>query len=146
MSAPAAGTEPFVAYTRASIAELSSARVVVEQPAAPELDNHVGVRHASALHSAGYEASRALVVAALGERYRSEDLRFEESEISYTAVGLGPLTTTAEPAGEGWGRLPGESTEDTDGISLISTVTTTNQEGKVVARLRVRWTLAPLKA
>ncbi|HEX5376170.1 MAG TPA: DUF4442 domain-containing protein [Solirubrobacterales bacterium] len=142
MTAPAAGTEAFVAYTRATIAEVSSTRVVVEQPAAPELDNHVGVRHASALHSAGYEASRALVAAALGERHRSGDLRLEESEISYTAVGLGPLTTTAEPTGEGWDRLPVESPGEMHGITLTSTVTTTNEEGKVVARLRVRWALA----
>ncbi|HEY5707999.1 MAG TPA: DUF4442 domain-containing protein [Solirubrobacterales bacterium] len=146
MTAPVTGTEPFVAYTRSSIAEVSSTRVVVKQPAAPELDNHVGVRHASALHSAGYEASRALVVAALGEQYRPEDLRLEESEISYTAVGLGPLTTTAEPTGEEWDRLPVEPAEDMDGTTLTSTVTTTNQEGKVVARLRVRWTLAPLRS
>jgi hypothetical protein len=143
MAAPATGTDPFVAYTRTNIAEVSPKRVVVEQPAAPELDNHVGVRHASALHSAGYEASRALVVAALGERHRSEDLRLEESEISYTAVGLGPLTSIAEPEGKGWDKLPVGSAEDMDGISLDSTVTTTNQEGKVVARLRLRWTLAP---
>lgn len=145
MAAPATGTEPFVAFTRASVTEVSPARVVVEQPAAPELDNHVGVRHASALHSAGYEASRALVVAALGERCRSEDLRLEESEIAYTAVGLGPLTTIAEPAGEEWDRLPAASAGKMDGIALTSTVTTTNREGKVVARLRVCWTLAPLK-
>jgi len=146
MSAQAAGTEPFVAHTRASIAEVSATRVVVEQPAAPELDNHVGVRHASALHSAGYEASRALVAAALGEWHRPEDLHLEESEISYTAVGLGPLTTTAEPTGEGWDRLPFESAEDIDGVTLTSAVTTTNQEGKAVAHLRVRWRLAPPKA
>ncbi|HEX6753007.1 MAG TPA: DUF4442 domain-containing protein [Solirubrobacterales bacterium] len=144
MTPPATGTEPFVAYTRVSVTEVSSRRVVVEQPAAPELDNHVGVRHASALHSAGYEASRALVVAALGEQCRSEDLRLEESEISYTAVGLGPLTTTAEPTGEEWDRLPVAPAEEMDGIALTSTATTTNQEGKVVARLHARWVLAPL--
>ena len=145
MTTPATDTEPFVAYTRSSVAEVSSTRVVVKQPAAPELDNHVGVRHASALHSAGYEASRALVVAALGERCRPEDLRLEESEISYTAVGLGPLTTTAEPTGEEWDRLPVASAGEMDGVTLTSTVTTTNQEGKVVARLRTRWMLAPPK-
>lgn len=141
MSTAATETEPFVSYARATVTEARPARVVVEQPAAPELDNHVGVRHASALHSAGYEASRALVAAAAGGIWEGQ-IRLEQSEIEYVAVGLGKLTTCAEPTGDGWDRLSTEPAEALARLTLTASVTTTNEEGKVVARLELSWTLS----
>lgn len=139
MSVEAVGPDPFVTQTQSRLVEASPRRAVVEQPAAAALDNHVGVRHASALHAAGYEASRALLSASLDGPGR-RDLSLVESEIEYTAVGLGPLTTVAEPAGDNWTRL-GDLTEG-GRVTLDTAVTTSDAEGKPVARLRLSWSVS----
>lgn len=141
MSTGVTDTEPFILRTQPRVVDAGPTRAVVEQAAAPELDNHVGVRHASALHAAGYEASRALLAAALGDLAARVEASLAESEISYTAVGLGLLTTTAEPTGEGWGDLAG-ALRSGDSVDLATALATVDEEGKVVARLRTTWTVA----
>src|SRR5881392_3987667 len=91
------GNDAYAAYCRATVLEAGPERAAVEQPPEPEVDNHVKVRHASALYTAAYEAARQLVLAALGERAGSAEVRLADSEIRYTAVGLGLLKSTAEP-------------------------------------------------
>ncbi|HEX8066919.1 MAG TPA: DUF4442 domain-containing protein [Thermoleophilaceae bacterium] len=139
MASPRAqATDPFGEHTRSRVVDARPERAVVEQPAVRELDNHVGVRHASALHAAGYAASRALIAAALGELAESRSVRLVESDVSYASVGLGPLTTTAEPTGRGWDALA-----DGSSVTLASTVTTTNEQSRTVARLELSWAVEP---
>lgn len=143
MSALVQATEPFVEYLSTRVVEAGPARAVVEQPAVRELDNHVGVRHASALHAAGYEASRALIAAALGPGAVFARAFLAGSDISYTAVGLGLLTTTAEPSGAGWDTLAIDLAAGS-AVTLTSVVRTTDEEGKTVAKLEVSWTVEPV--
>lgn len=139
---PPIDTEPFALHTCVRILDTSPDRVVVEQPPQRELDNHVGVRHASALHAAACEASRVLVEAALRQRALSASVHLAESDISYTSVGLGVLTTTAEPSGPGWGSLETELTSGST-LALNCEATTTNEQGKPVIKLKVSWALTP---
>jgi acyl-coenzyme A thioesterase PaaI-like protein len=138
MSADLATKDPYSDHTLSRVLEATPERAVVEQPMEPEVDNHVKVRHASALYAAAYEAARQLVVAALGDRADSVEVRLADSEIKYAAVGLGTLTSTAEPQGEGWDKL--DSGEE---LELDSLVTTTDPNGKTVTTLTVRWQVLP---
>jgi hypothetical protein len=130
--------DPFVAATGVRLRSAGPRRAVVEQAALPELDNHVGVRHASALHAAGYAASRALVAAALAERGEGATARLAGTEIAYTAVGIGPLQTVAEPTGTSWEELLGA-----DEAELACAVTTRDKSGKAVAELTAIWAVSP---
>lgn len=134
--------EPFVDSAHVRVIEASSERAVVEQPAVQQLDNHVGVRHASALHAAAYEASRALVAAALAEHGTSTSMSLTESDISYTAVGLGLLTTTAQPSGPGWDMLDADIAEGSS-VVLGCEVITTDEAGKAVVKMNASWALEP---
>lgn len=115
-------TEPFIDYVRARVVSADASQAVVEQPADEELANHVGVRHASALNAAAYEASRALVAEAAGP---GAAVRLVESEIAYKAVAIGPIVTTAEF----------ESRDE-----LVVLATSRNEKGKTVVTLKSRWT------
>ena len=69
------------------------------------------------------------------------EVRLADSEIRYTAVGLGLLTSTAEPRGGGWDTL----SEDLDAgrdAELESFVSTDDPGGKTVATLAARWTIS----
>jgi hypothetical protein len=115
----------------AKVLEASPEVAVVEQAAAPELENHVGVRHASALYVGAFEASRALVLEAAGEH--GARLSLEHVEIAYEQMPIGVITSRAERAGEGWEAIDG------NGARLETLVTSTNEAGKTVARLSARW-------
>jgi hypothetical protein len=130
--------DPFIAAAGCELVAAGPDRAVVEQAALAELDNHVGVRHASALHAAGYEASRALVAAALAAAGKAQEMRLVTSEIAYTAVGLGPLQTVAEPDGPGWDDLSRDGEAE-----LPCAVTTRDEAGKTVAELTVTWAVTP---
>lgn len=123
------------------VVETTADRVVVEQPAVRELDNHVGVRHASALFVAAHEAARLLVLEAL----RGADARAEpfliDSEISYETMPVGTITSTAEPTGEAWGPVIAGHRDDAD--ELVASVISSNSEGKTVTSLVTRWRLGP---
>jgi hypothetical protein len=141
MAADLATSDPYSDHVLSRVTEATPARAVVEQPMEPEVDNHVKVRHASALYTAAYEAARQLVLAALGDRAASVEVRLAGSEIKYTAVGLGLLTSTAEPRGGGWDTL----SEDLDAgrdAELESFVSTDDPGGKTVATLAARWTIS----
>jgi hypothetical protein len=122
--------DPFVAGAGIATLEADADRAVVQQGAAEVLDNHVGVRHASALFTAGHQAARALLTAALGGRARLELL---ESDVHYVNVGFGLLTSTARPAGGAWPPL------DAPVLELEVDVTTEDEQGKMVAQIAERW-------
>jgi hypothetical protein len=134
--------DPYTAYCRVTVEEASPTRAVVSQPPDSEVDNHVKVRHASALYAAAYEASRQLLLAALGEGAGSVEFRIDDSEIAYKAVGLGVLTSTAEPEGPGWDTL-GADLDAGKTVQLDAPVVTTDPEGKTVVTLAVRWAISP---
>jgi hypothetical protein len=100
------------------------------------------VRHASALYAAGYEAARALVVAALGDDAPSRELHLVESTIAYKRVGLGPLTFTAEPAGAEW-ESPAASVDGGTPASLATNVVGLDEDGKEVVSLSLLWSVRP---
>lgn len=141
MALDVAGHDPYVDHLDTTVIDAAPTRAVVEQPASACLGNHVGVRHASALYTAGHAAARALVLAALGDRAGSAGLHLVESEIAYVHVGFGLITTTAEPAGGGWDSL------DSDGpVDLDVSATGTDENGKTVVTLATRWRVEPAVA
>jgi len=135
--------EPFGERAGVRVVDASPRRVVVRQAAASALENHVGVRHASALHAAAYEAARLLVAAAIDRPALAASVRLRESDIAYVAVGLGALTTTAEPSGAGWDSLRVELAAGA-GVALDCAVTTSDAQGKTVAQVRARWIVEPV--
>lgn len=136
------GPDAYVEHLRVRPGEAGPDRVVVEQPADPEVDNHVRVRHASALYAAAYEAARRLVLAAVGERGDSVTVSLVDSEIAYTAVGLGVLTSAAEPRGEGWDSLAA-ALEAGEAVTLATSVASTDPDGKTVVTLDASFEVAP---
>jgi hypothetical protein len=131
-------TDPFVDYAATVVREASPHLAVVEQPASRFLDNHVGVRHASALFTAAYEAARGLLAAALGGFADCASVHLVECEVEYVAVAMGAITTTAEPAGDGWSSLA----DDVVGPSCVDldvAVVATNDKGRTVLRVTQRW-------
>jgi hypothetical protein len=142
MGTGATDTEPFLVTAGVRMADCDSDRAVVLQPLVPELENHVGVRHASALHAAGYAAGLALVEAAVAELDGSVELRLQGSEIAYKAMGLGELETVAEPSAGGW-ETQLEQLRAGSSVELACTATTTNAEGKAVAELTLSWIATP---
>ena len=129
--------DPFAAAAEVRVAEASADRAVVEQPALRHLDNHVGVRHASALFTAGYEAARALVGAAVPGRSARAEL--VESECAYVNVGFGLITTTATPKGDGWDALATGAPAEVE-----VAVAGVDEAGKTVVELTHRWRVAPV--
>lgn len=121
------------------LAEASPERAVTEQPGALELDNHLGIRHASALFTTMYAASRALVLAAVGEAGTAQ---FVESTTTYPFIPLGPVTSTAEPEGEGWDSL-GAELEGGRAVELRTAVTSANEDGRTVSTLGATWRVEP---
>ena len=142
MGTGATDTEPFLATAGVRMADCDSDRAVVVQPPVPELENHVGVRHASALHAAGYAAGLGLVEAAVAGLEVDVELRLGASEIAYKAMGLGELETVAEPTGGGW-ETQLDQLRAGSPVELACTATTTNAEGKAVAELTLTWLAAP---
>jgi hypothetical protein len=96
--------------------------VVVEQPDEPELGNHVGIRHASALHAAAYGAGRALVLESAGDR----EVELASAEIAYVNVAMGPLRFVAEPR---------EVPDGDFGTSVVGT----DENGKTVVTVDAVW-------
>lgn len=135
MTARTPPESPYAAHVGTRLLDASPQRAVVEQPALGELDNHVGIRHASALYAAAWAASHALVRAALGERASAW---LDASEIRYEQVPLGPITTVAEPAGGDWDAPVRE------GAELRATAISTNEHGKTVVALDTTWRVGPL--
>lgn len=142
MAVETTARDPFVAYCETRIAEATPIRCVVEQPDAPPLTNHVGVRHASVLHAGGYEAARGLAQVALGDDAAAARLQLAETQIAYKHVAIGPTVFTAEPAGGDWDSIR-EKLAAGHSARLAAAVTGTDDNGKTVVSLTVVWSVAP---
>lgn len=133
--------EPFLVLAGVRLTDCGPERATVVQASVPELENHVGVRHASALHAAGYAAARALSEAAVAAAGNDTDLRLKRSEIAYKAMGLGDLETVAEPADESWQAALARLGEGDQALLRCNAVTR-NDRDQVVAELTLEWTAA----
>lgn len=121
---------------RARIHAADPQGATVEQAADGELDNHLGVRHASALYAGAYAASRALVLAALAAHRPGAPCRMTSSELSYRRIPKGVIRNHATPAGDEWELLAtGEELE------LHTEVVSVGEDGKVVLELSATWSV-----
>jgi acyl-coenzyme A thioesterase PaaI-like protein len=135
--------DPFLEFAGSIVVEADASHAVAEQHAAPELDNHAGGRHAGALYTVGYAASRALVAAALGPERESARAQMVDSKIAYEkVVTSGVVTASAEPAGEDWEDLLARIS-DGEAVQLPTSVTLRNEAGKAVTAMSVRWQVDP---
>lgn len=127
--------ERFADYLSVRTVSRTPEEVVVEQPDEPELGNHVGVRHASALHAACHEASRQLVGAALGEEELLAGAELVVSDIEYKRVAMGPLRFVASRAGDGWAELERAHAAEAVGVAVSGF----DESGKEVASFTAEW-------
>lgn len=134
--------DPFAGFVSTAVVEAAAERAVAEQRPDPGIDNHVGARHAGALFTVGFEASRALVAAALGNSADSTQVLMVDSEIEYEKVAAGRITATAEPAAEDWASLLAEISSGR-AEQLPTEVKLRDEAGKTVASMRVRWQVSP---
>ncbi len=138
-SDPLGQPDPFVEYSASSVVEADDRHAIAEQPPAPELDNHAGVRHAGALFAVGYAASRALIAAVLAPRSDSASARMTDSEIAYEKVVANQrVTATAEPVGDDWDSLLARVATG-EAVSLPTAVTLKDEEGRTVTAMSVSW-------
>lgn len=135
MAARPTSEHPYAVHVAARLRDASPQRAAVEQADLAVLDNHVGIRHASALWAAAWAASDALVRAALDGRATAW---LCASEIRYEQVPLGPISTVAQPAGGDWD-APART-----GAVLCATAISTNDQGRTVVALDTTWRVAPL--
>lgn len=132
--------DPYAERAGTRVTEASPERAVVEQPGLRELDNHLGIRHASALYTTMYAAAQALVRAAAGDAGSRAQLT--SSTTTYPFVPVGLITSVAEPAGGGWDTLAGEL-EAGRPAELSVRVESSNEDGRVVSTLDCSWRVDP---
>jgi hypothetical protein len=131
-------THPYATHVGVRLIAASPHRAVVEQPGLTVLDNHVGIRHASALYAAAWAASHALVSAALADGLDAlAEPRLSDSEIRYEQVPRGPITTVAQPTSGDWDALEREDAE------LRATAISIDEHGKTVVALDTTWRVGP---
>jgi hypothetical protein len=131
-------TDPYTQRAHSRVVEATPERAVVEQPGLRELDNHLGIRHASALYTTMYAAAQALVRAAVGE---SASARLTASTTTYPYVPVGLITSVAEPAGGDWEALRGGAASPAE---LQVRVESANEDGRTVSTLDSTWRVEPL--
>ncbi len=134
--------DPFASFGSSSVLEADSSHAVAEQRSSGELDNHVGTRHAGALFAVGYAASRAMVVAALGQSAGPLGLRLIDSEVVYEKAATGAITAIAEPGCGDWESLLSRAAEGEE-TQLPTAVTLRDEDGHPVTTMSVLWQVAP---
>jgi hypothetical protein len=132
--------DPYAERAGTRVTEATPERAVVEQPGMRELDNHLGIRHASALYTTMYAASQALVRAAAGDTGRA---RLTESVTTYPYIPVGLVTSVAEPAGGAWDTLGADLAEGRP-AELKVRVESSNEDGRTVSTLDSTWRVEPL--
>jgi hypothetical protein len=136
---PGLRVDPLIEFARCSVVEADETHAVVRQPPASELENHLGARHAGALFTVGYAASRALVAAALGADAESVNAKMTNGEVVYEKVVAGEaVAATAEPAGDDW---PAGLARIAEGepATLQTAVTVRNERDRTVMVMSVGW-------
>jgi hypothetical protein len=128
---------PFNQHLGLEVAEVGLGRGVVRLPDDPELRNHTGTHHASALFALGQAAAGAAVAAAFVRELPEVELLPQGSEITYKKVSRGPILATgllgADPDA-----LHGAL--DRDGcVEFAVDVTEADGAGDTVAEMKVNW-------
>jgi acyl-coenzyme A thioesterase PaaI-like protein len=129
--------DPYLEYATSSILEVDDSRAIAELGAGPELDNHAEVRHAGALFTVGYAASRALVGAALAAQGSGARASMIDSEIEYTKMVSAQRVRAVAMPGEGWEDRLARTSEGE--ANLPTEMTLTDEEGRTVAEMKVLW-------
>ncbi len=114
---------------------------VADLPDDEAVHNHIGGPHAGALFTLGETASGAVVLAAFGDHLSRAVPLAVRAEIDYRKVAMGPARATAR-----LGRPVADVLAELDAGTRPEfpvTVDISAQEGTVVARLHVIWTLRP---
>ena len=136
--------DPYAERAHSTLTEATPQRAVVEQPGLRELDNHLGIRHASALYTCMYAAARALVLAAAQELDGAGEARLEESTTTYPFVPVGLITNTATRSGDGWEQAAA-SLAGGEPARVGVDVDATNEDGRTVATLATVWSIQPAR-
>lgn len=135
--------DPLIEFAGCSVVEADASHAVARQPASSELDNHLGARHAGALFTVGYAASRALVAAALGPNSEAVNAQMVDGDITYEkVVGVEAVAATAEPAADDWQALLTRISAG-EAVQLRTAVTLRNEQGKTVTAMSVCWRVSP---
>lgn len=130
--------ESFLQFAGTTVVKAEPLHAVAEQGHDPELENHAGARHAGALFSVGYAASRALVAAALARRPVSQ-AQLADCQVAYEkVVSEGIVTASAEPAAENWQTLLERASEG-EHVLLPTIVMLRNDRGQTVTTMNISW-------
>lgn len=128
---------PFNTHLGLEVVEVGDGHGVVRLPDDERLLNHVGSQHAGGLFSVAEAASGGAFVGAFAEHMGSITPLAKSAEIAYLKLARGPITATANLAGD-----KAELLErlDADGrIEFPVTVEMTDEQGTKVAEVTVHW-------
>lgn len=128
---------PFNGHLGLEIVEVAVGRGVARLPDIPELRNHTGSQHASALFALGQAASGAAFAAAFVRELPSLELAPDSATINYKKIPRGVLTATGV-----LGSNPDELHDELERAGAVRfsvDVDITDGAGDVVADMTVRW-------
>jgi acyl-coenzyme A thioesterase PaaI-like protein len=139
MTGRMSSADPLIEFAGCSVLEADPNRAVVSQSPSPELTNHIGARHAGALFTVGYAASRALVEAAVEARDGDLEAQMSKGEVVYEKVVMADtVAATAEPAADDWPQTLAQ-VSSSEPARLQTTVTLRNESDVTVMVMSVGW-------
>jgi acyl-coenzyme A thioesterase PaaI-like protein len=128
---------PFNQHLGLEVTEVALGRGVVRLPDDPNLRNHTGTHHASALFALGQAAAGAAIAAAFVRELPELDLLPQGSEITYKKVSRGPIVATGH-----LGADPGALLAALEGegrVEFAVDVAEADGAGDTVAEMTVNW-------
>jgi acyl-coenzyme A thioesterase PaaI-like protein len=128
---------PFNQHLGLEVEEVGLGRGVVRLPDDPNLRNHTGTHHASALFALGQAAAGAALAVAFVDDLPDVELLPQASEISYRKVSRGPIVATAV-----LGASPDELHADLGREGCVEfgvDVSSVDGAGDTVAEMKVNW-------
>ena len=128
---------PFNQHLGLEVTEVALGRGVVRLPDDPNLRNHTGTHHASALFALGQAAAGAACAAAFVRDLPELELLPQASEITYKKVSRGPIVATGV-----LGADPGQLLADLGRAGCVEfavDVSAADGAGDTVAEMQVNW-------
>lgn len=144
VGAAVAQTVPWVVAADVRFGEITPGCAVAHLPDNPAQHNHVGGPHAAMIFGLGETASGAVTLAAFAATMDRATPLVVRAEITYSRLARGPLTAEAvldRPPAEVLAELGGGARPE-----FTVTVTITDGDASVTARMVVVWTLRPNRA
>jgi acyl-coenzyme A thioesterase PaaI-like protein len=132
---------PFNQHLGLAIEEVAVGRGVVRLDDDPQLRNHTGTHHASALFAAGQAASGAAIAAAFVDQLPSLELLPQDSTITYNKVARGPILATGVLGSDPQTLL--DELERDGRVEFAVDVSLVDGAKDTVATLTVRWLVRP---